>query len=479
MDTTPAFHPLDYVSVLRRRVWWFVIPVVLAALIGAALVLFLPRTYETGATLAVAIPTMSPELVTSAQRVSQEERLRSIQQILFSQPVLERVVREEGFDRTMPIPDAIAQVRSRIRPQFARPDPNLPPGTISEFSILYSDSSPDAAQRVANRVADVFVQESSATRAVRAEETSMFIMSQVDASQKRLAQLEEQLRSAKEASMGALPEQTAANVAMVTGMQQQLDTTANAIRGEQDRLSVIERQIEAARAGASSAISVPGMPIIAGSAAGRVAAIERALAEKRGIYTDKHPEIVALLDELAAAKADAAAEAKLPAEDRVASLRLDPNYAALLKEQEQVRLRIRGLQREEDRIRSQIATYRNRVELAPRVQQQLATLDREYQLEKEQYANLTTRLRAAEVSENMVRNRGGEEFTVLSRAAFPTVPASPNTRRLMIFSLLLGVVLGGGLALGREYLDRSIHDARALNDIDLPVLGEIPRIANA
>src|SRR5687768_6060597 len=125
MDTTPAFHPLDYVSVFRRRVWWFVIPVVLAALIGAALVLFLPRTYETGATLAVAIPTMSPELVSSAQRVSQEERLRSIQQILFSQPVLERVVREEGFDRTMPIPDAIAQVRSRIRPQFARPDPNL------------------------------------------------------------------------------------------------------------------------------------------------------------------------------------------------------------------------------------------------------------------------------------------------------------------------------------------------------------------
>jgi capsular polysaccharide biosynthesis protein len=45
-------------------------------------------------------------------------------------------------------------------------------------------------------------------------------------------------------------------------------------------------------------------------------------------------------------------------------------------------------------------------------------------------------------------------------------------------TLLLGFVVGGGLALGREYLDRSIHDARALNDLDLPVLGEIPRIAN-
>jgi capsular polysaccharide biosynthesis protein len=49
----------------------------------------------------------------------------------------------------------------------------------------------------------------------------------------------------------------------------------------------------------------------------------------------------------------------------------------------------------------------------------------------------------------------------------------------MVVALLLGACLGGGLALGREYLDRSVHDARALNDLDLPVLGEIPRIANA
>jgi len=50
------------------------------------------------------------------------------------------------------------------------------------------------------------------------------------------------------------------------------------------------------------------------------------------------------------------------------------------------------------------------------------------------------------------------------------------TRRTVIAT---GGLLGGGLALGREYLDRSIHDTRALNDIDVPVLGEIPRIAQA
>jgi capsular polysaccharide biosynthesis protein len=48
----------------------------------------------------------------------------------------------------------------------------------------------------------------------------------------------------------------------------------------------------------------------------------------------------------------------------------------------------------------------------------------------------------------------------------------------MTLVMLLGLCFGGGLALGREYLDRSIHDARALNDLPTPVLGEIPRISH-
>jgi capsular polysaccharide biosynthesis protein len=47
-------------------------------------------------------------------------------------------------------------------------------------------------------------------------------------------------------------------------------------------------------------------------------------------------------------------------------------------------------------------------------------------------------------------------------------------------ALIAGCVLGGALAVGREFLDRSVHDARALqNEFELPVLAEIPRIHRA
>ncbi len=242
---------------------------------------------------------------------------------------------------------------------------------------------------------------------------------QLSESQMRLSELEGRLRTAKESFMGALPEQTNANVAMATGLQQQLETTGNAIRGEQDRLSVIERQIEGMKAGVSTEVSVPGLPANASPAAVRVVTIERQLAAARGNYTERHPEVVRLRDELAAARTEAAAEASRPVEERITTLRVDPNYRGLLADQEQVRLRIRELQRNEGQIRAQIGMYRARVESAPRVEQQIATLQREYDLEKQQYGSLTAKLRDAEMNESLERNRGGETFAVLGARSAP------------------------------------------------------------
>jgi polysaccharide chain length determinant protein (PEP-CTERM system associated) len=477
MDS-PTFHPLDYVSVLRRRMWWFIAPVVLSVIVGAALTVWLPRTYKSNATLGVSLPALSPELLKQGGRVSADERARSITQTLFSPAVLDRVVQEEGLDKDMPVKDASARVRSRVVVEMIRPDNNNQPGGFDQFNVAYTDPRPETAQRITNRLADVFVQETSRKREVRAEETSAFLGKQLQDSQQRLTALEGQLRTAKESFMGALPEQTTANVAMVTGLQQQLETTGNSMRGEQDRLSMVERQIEAMKAGAANEVPVPGVPATASPSAVRVVQLERELDVARGNYTDKHPEIIRLKDELAAARAAVTAEQSRPENERVATLRVDPNYRALLSDAERARMRIRELQRQEAHVRSQIAMYRSRVDSAPRVEQQMASLQREYDLERAQYGELMNRKRNAEIAENLERSRGGEQFMVLKSAGFPSEPDSPKLPRLWTVTLLLGLVIGGGLALGREYLDRAIYDSRSLNDLDLPVLGEIPRIAH-
>ena len=107
----------------------------------------------------------------------------------------------------------------------------------------------------------------------------------------------------------------------------------------------------------------------------------------------------------------------------------------------------------------------------------MVSLQREYDLERAAYGDLTQKRQAALLNEELQRKQGGEQFAVLVPAALPTEPFKPKPLRVLVMALAAGFVLGGAGAVGREYLDRSVHDARGLrDDFELPVLAEIPRI---
>ena len=111
------------------------------------------------------------------------------------------------------------------------------------------------------------------------------------------------------------------------------------------------------------------------------------------------------------------------------------------------------------------------------VEQELSGLTRAQELERNRYADLSKQLQQAQLTEDTVRKQGGERFSVLYPANLPTKPESPNALKVMGLAIVAGLVLGAGAAIGREFLDRSVHDARALqNEYQVPVLGEIPRI---
>jgi len=331
-------------------------------------------------------------------------------------------------------------------------------------------------ERVTNRLANVFIAQHSKLRETRAEDTSAFLATQLGQSRDRLKAVEERLRQMKEAYMGRLPEQTQANLQMVGGLRQQHDSTTMSLRSEQDRLAMLERQIEAMRRGAADAPLWKAGGIAAPQE--RVAALRRQLEEAQSMFTDKHPEIQRLKTEIASAESLADAERQRPAADREPALNADPTYRQLLAERETSRLRIREHERALARTLGAIAKYEGRVEAAPMIEQQLSSVTREYELEKQQYTSLSERHQAAVLAEDLERRRAGEQFAVLYPAFRPSQPSSPDVPRVMLLAILAGVVAAAVLVAGREYLDRSVYDVRALQEeFELPVLAEIPRIA--
>src|SRR4051795_803096 len=97
-----AFHPLDYLSVIRRRKWWLIVPVVLGVVAGGLLAVYWPWKYVSEARIGIAAPTLSPELLRGVSSLDQQERQRAISQQLVSRQVLERVAREEKIDPNKP-----------------------------------------------------------------------------------------------------------------------------------------------------------------------------------------------------------------------------------------------------------------------------------------------------------------------------------------------------------------------------------------
>lgn len=469
-----SFHPLDYVSVLRRRVRWVVFPVAICTLGGLLLALVLPAWYRSEATLGVTSGTVSPELARS-NPLDASERVRALTQQLYSRPVLERVAREEGLTASASLEDAIGEVRANsvVTPGETLTK-NAPKGGIETFVVSYTDRSPERSQRVTNRLAQVFVEETQRAREARAERSSEFLATQLRESQDRLNSLGERLRQKKEAYMGRLPEQREANLQMVASLSQRLDSATNALRGEQDRLTMIERQIDGIRQG--TADIAPLRPDIGPTTVqGRVALLQRQLADARTMYTEKHPEVQRLQQELADAR-DELKRGVNKGSDRDELLRSDPTYQALQADRSQARLRVASLQRDTAAMRGQITMYQQRIEAAPMVEQELASLTREYELEKTNYGQLDERHKAALVAEDLERKQGTDRFSVLYSASLPDSPESPNRPRLIVMAIALGLFLGIALAAGRELLDRSVYDARALAQFDVPVLAEIPRI---
>jgi polysaccharide chain length determinant protein (PEP-CTERM system associated) len=477
-----SFHPLDYVSVVHRRKWWFIVPLVLSLAVGSILAMTLPREYTSEAEIGIADPTLSPELLKGVGSVDAKERQRAISQQLLSRTVLERVVREEKMRPNRPVEETAAALRGKVEDHIVVPQPIGRMGAgregIESFRLGYVDSNPETAQRIANRLATVFVEENSKTKTQQAQNTSEVLAGQVKASQDRLAKLQEQLRVKKQANIGRLPDQMNANVSMVNGLRQQHDSLSLQLRTEQDRLSMLEGQIDQMKQGAGATMTSSGQQAIQ-AAQTRINDLERQLRQYQANgYTDQHPDMIATKEELAVARRElSSVRQQNPNGGGADVLAGDAVYRQKVAERDAARLHIATLNRQIAQALAQIGAYQARVDSAPLVEQELASLVQEESLERKRYENLSEQYQRAQDAENVTRSQGGERFVVLNPAPLPTSPTSPNLLKLMALAIGLGFMLGTAAVVGREFLDRSVHDASVLqNEFEVPVLGEIPNI---
>ncbi|MEK7727008.1 MAG: polysaccharide biosynthesis tyrosine autokinase [candidate division KSB1 bacterium] len=135
--------------------------------------------------------------------------------------------------------------------------------------------------------------------------------------------------------------------------------------------------------------------------------------------------------------------------------------------------RLASLRREVTSKQSEVGQYSSKINLLPTQQSDLAELDTEWKRKFQTYESIQTQIQELEISS--VSEKPAIE--ILDPAIEPQYPTNRNKAAKAAGGAVVGLLLGLGVVLGTEALDRTIKTVdEAKNTMKLNVLGAIPQI---
>jgi uncharacterized protein involved in exopolysaccharide biosynthesis len=198
------------------------------------------------------------------------------------------------------------------------------------------------------------------------------------------------------------------------------------------------------------------------------------LTQLRSRYTDRHPDVKALLSRIVALEAAASASAA-DARAEPNEPRVDPVAAAAQRRLQEARKEVEVLRARLADVDRRIGAFQARVEAAPRREQEMLSLTRDYQKMSENYTQLLSRKLDAETAARLEQRSKGQQFRMIDPAYLPVQPSFPDRQLFAIAGALAGLMLGIGLAVVVDYLDPTLKEAdEAAAALHLPVLAVVP-----
>jgi polysaccharide chain length determinant protein (PEP-CTERM system associated) len=470
------FEITKYKDIAAKRKWWIVIPFLLTLLAGLAYVLVAPKIYEAETLILVQPQGVPEDFVHSIVSDTVEGRLKTITQQVTSRTNLERIIHEYGLysspETRMLLDEKVVLLRQNIKINVSHATRGRNTETNS-FTITFRGKDPRKVMKVTNALASNFIEENLRSRESQALGTSEFLSDELEAVRKRLIKSEGELKQYREKYMGGLPEQLKTNLSILERQQGHLDQISSSLRDAENRRITIQTQItEQEREGERR--QAAGQLPVQDEEGKDISTLRNELASLETRYTQNHPDVIRLKKTIA----------QLEAERSGSSIRTSPagkppaipeEDQALRRQLQEVELEIKGYKDETKKIQSQISWYEKKVEETPKREQELLSLERDYENLKEQYNSILKRKLEAEIAVSMEKKQKGEQFRLIDEAIIPLRPVEPDMRKIMLLTLALGLGLGFGLAYVKEIMDTSFKTPEDVEEeFQLPVLVSMP-----
>jgi polysaccharide chain length determinant protein (PEP-CTERM system associated) len=467
---------------------------------GAVVVYKWPATYFSEALILVDSQKIPDKFVASTVSTDLQDRIATISQKILSSGSLKKII--EQFDlyreerKTLFEEDILEMMRKDYSISFVKGWIGNRPGA---FRIGFRGTTPAIVSQVANRLANLYVDNNLTTREDQAAGTSDFLENQLQEAKKQLDQLEASVSAYKIAHNGELPQQENALSGALSRLQVQLEANRDAINRAQDSKLMLESTLRALEANVGLLQSPVDPPLVAGEPVrdrdrGSIPtqkasdALQAQIDMLRVRFTPEYPLLKRLEAQLLQVKAreqesavgalpsvsgekHAPASTSAPAGLLPLRERLSDTQAKIVQAEKDLDYKLQ----EQQRISREMASTQARMEKLPLREQEMAQITRDYEIAKANYRSLLDKKNAAEMSTDMERRQKSERFEVADPARVPEKPISPNRPLLYTLVSVLSLIVGLAAGLGREYRHGVLLGEWELPG-DVTVLGHLPVI---
>ena len=170
----------------------------------------------------------------------------------------------------MVMEDVVARMRDR--------DVNVRVERGDAFRVSYVAGDPRTAQKVAERLGSLFIDENLRDREALAEQTSQFLEGQLEDARRRLLDHEKKLEDYRRLHAGELPTQLQGNLQAIQNAEMQLQSLTEGMNRDRERRLLLERQLADIEATDSIPVAAPAPATVSDPAA--VSGVERRAARR-------------------------------------------------------------------------------------------------------------------------------------------------------------------------------------------------------
>lgn len=520
----------EYLSFIGRRRWPMILTALVVVIAAAAVAVLLPPAYRSTATILIEEQEIPSDLVRTTISSYADQRIQVISQQVMTRSNLMQIVEKYDLYPRQRKRETTEEILERMRKDIKldlvtadvidRRSGSRTSAAIA-FTLSYDSENPEKAQKVANELVSLYLNENLKNRQQQVAETSTFLSGEADRLSAHIAEMEAGLASFKRRNMGRLPELSHMNLAIRDRTEAELADAERQLQSVEERRFYLDAQLAQIKPN-SPIVSSTGERIL--DADERLRALNAQYAGMAGVYSEEHPDLIRMRREMEALRKEAgtqgdsaeaaqrldkkrtdrAAMREKYSEDHPDVARVDreirsleqslaahsveaaparkpenPTYISFQAQLDVLNSEQKALITKRKELLAKRGQYETRLEQTPQVEREYLNLSRDHENSVMRYREIKAKLMEAEVAQELEKGSKAERFSLIDPPQFPEKPRSPNRSAILLVGIV--VALGGGVGYGGvlEGLDGSIKNPKQLTrTLQLPLLSVIPYIHN-